>query len=264
MGDRHDYVALEWVKGEIAETLKQARQALEAYVESPADPTQMGFCLTYVHQVHGTLQMVEFFGAALLAEEMEQLARALLEERVANRTESLEVLMQSILQLPAYLDRIQSARRDLPMVVLPLLNDLRAARGEKLLSETSLFAPDLSSRLPALPRESVERLRTETCRGCCASCARCNRRRWSGSFATRTWQPTSAIWQGCSSGSNSYARTRRSRRSGRYPRRSSKGSPAVALPMVHPSERCYAKSTVSSNVWSSRAWTASISRLRKS
>ena len=161
MGDRHDYVALEWVKGEIAETLKQARQALEAYVESPADPTQMGFCLTYVHQVHGTLQMVEFFGAALLAEEMEQLARALLEERVANRTESLEVLMQSILQLPAYLDRIQSARRDLPMVVLPLLNDLRAARGEKLLSETSLFAPDLSSRLPALPRESVERLRTD-------------------------------------------------------------------------------------------------------
>ena len=24
MGDRHDYVALEWVKGEIADTLKQA------------------------------------------------------------------------------------------------------------------------------------------------------------------------------------------------------------------------------------------------
>ena len=27
MGDRHDYVALEWVKGEIAETLKQAQQS---------------------------------------------------------------------------------------------------------------------------------------------------------------------------------------------------------------------------------------------
>jgi len=47
------------------------------------------------------------------------------------------------------------------MVVLPLLNDLRAARGEKLLSETSLFSPDLSGRTPALPSESVERLRTE-------------------------------------------------------------------------------------------------------
>ncbi|HCC63180.1 MAG TPA: hybrid sensor histidine kinase/response regulator [Pseudomonas sp.] len=161
MGDRHDYVALEWVKGEIAETLKQARQALEAFVENPQDSTRMRFCLTYVHQVHGTLQMVEFYGAALLAEEMEQLARALLDESVASQTEALEVLMQAILQMPVYLDRIQSARRDLPMVVLPLLNDLRAARGEKLLSETSLFSPDMSVRAPALSGEFLAQRQTE-------------------------------------------------------------------------------------------------------
>lgn len=160
MSDRHDYVALEWVKGEIAETLKQARQALEAFVENTQDPTRMRFCQTYVHQVHGTLQMVEFYGAALLAEEMEQLAQALMEGRVTNQGEALEVLMQAILQLPVYLDRIQSARRDLPMVVLPLLNDLRAARGEKLLSETSLFSPDLSSRTPALSVDALARMRT--------------------------------------------------------------------------------------------------------
>ncbi|MCQ4311409.1 Hpt domain-containing protein [Pseudomonas stutzeri] len=160
MGDRHDYVALEWVKGEIAETLKQARQALEAFVENPQDSTRMRFCLTYVHQVHGTLQMVEFYGAALLAEEMEQLARALLDERVASQAEALEVLMQAILQMPVYLDRIQSARRDLPMVVLPLLNDLRAARGEKLLSETSLFSPNMSARLPALSTEFLAQRQT--------------------------------------------------------------------------------------------------------
>ncbi|WP_217477246.1 Hpt domain-containing protein [Stutzerimonas stutzeri] len=161
MGDRHDYVALEWVKGEIAETLKQARQALEAFVENPQDSTRMRFCLTYVHQVHGTLQMVEFYGAALLAEEMEQLARALMDGDVASQTEALEVLMQAILQMPVYLDRIQSARRDLPMVVLPLLNDLRAARGEKLLSETSLFSPDMSARAPALSHEFLAQRRTE-------------------------------------------------------------------------------------------------------
>ena len=160
MGDRHDYVALEWVKGEIAETLKQARQALEAFVENPQDPTRMRFCLTYVHQVHGTLQMVEFYGAALLAEEMEHLAQALMEGRVSNQNEALEVLMQAILQLPVYLDRIQSARRDLPMVVLPLLNDLRAARSEKLLSETSLFSPELPAQQAPLSEESLDRLRT--------------------------------------------------------------------------------------------------------
>ncbi len=64
--------------------------------------------------------------------------------------------MQAILQLPLYLDRIQSARRDLPMVVLPLLNDLRAARGEKLLSETSLFTPTLpAANAPLVPAHAT-------------------------------------------------------------------------------------------------------------
>ena len=143
MGDRHDYVALDWVKGEISETLNQARQALEAYVESPTDSTRLRFCLTYIHQVHGTLQMVEFYGAALLAEEMEKLAQALMQGSCARQSEALEVLMQAILQMPAYLDRVQSGRRDVPMLLLPLLNDMRTARGENLLSETAVFSPQL-------------------------------------------------------------------------------------------------------------------------
>ncbi len=113
MADRHDYVALEWLKGEIAETLRQARQALDAFIEDPA-----ARCLDLVHQVHGSLQMIEFYGAALLAEEID----------VSHPVESEQLLIQAMSQLPIYLDRIHSARRDLPLVVLPLLNDLRSAR----------------------------------------------------------------------------------------------------------------------------------------
>src|SRR5690606_17831010 len=96
------------------------------------------------HQVYGTLQMVEFYGAALLAEEMEKLAQALLDGKVSQLADAQETLMRAILQLPPYLDRVQASRRDLPLVLLPLLNDLRASRGESLLSETSLFKPDLA------------------------------------------------------------------------------------------------------------------------
>jgi chemosensory pili system protein ChpA (sensor histidine kinase/response regulator) len=144
MSDRHDYLALDWVRGEIQETLNQAQQALESFVDNPDDATRMRFCQTHLHQVYGTLQMVEFYGAALLAEEMEKLAQALLDGNVGNVTDSQETLMRAILQLPPYLDRVASNRRDLPVVLLPLLNDLRAARGESLLSETSLFKPDLT------------------------------------------------------------------------------------------------------------------------
>ncbi|CCK74270.1 Sensor histidine kinase/response regulator [Oleispira antarctica RB-8] len=143
----HDYIALEWVKGEIEETLQQAQQALEAYVENTQDRTRLKFCLSYLHQVHGTLQMVEFYGAALLAEEMEALAKVLVEGDVANEADVLEVLMQAILQLPSYLEHIKVGRRDLPVVLLPILNELRAARGESLMSETALFAPSI--KIPA-------------------------------------------------------------------------------------------------------------------
>ncbi|TFB39951.1 Hpt domain-containing protein [Pseudomonas sp. F01002] len=154
MGDRHDYVALEWVKGEIAETLKVAHQAIEMLLDDPQATHALSECLACIHQVHGSLQMVEFYGAALLAEEMEHLTTALQQNRVSHRDETLHLLLQALGQLPIYLDRVQGARRDLPLVVLPLINDLRSARGESLLSETSLFSPQLPD-LPPLDEESL-------------------------------------------------------------------------------------------------------------
>ncbi|KNH45556.1 Hpt domain-containing protein [Pseudomonas lini] len=152
MGDRHDYVALEWVKGEIAETLKQAHQAIETLIDDPQATHALSECLACVHQVHGSLQMVEFYGAALLAEEIEQLTSALQQNRVSHRDEAIHLLLHALGQLPTYLDRVQGARRDLPLVVLPLINDLRSARGESLLSETSLFSPQLPELAPLSPQ----------------------------------------------------------------------------------------------------------------
>lgn len=145
MGNNHDYIALDWVKGEIKQTLSQAQKALEVFVDNKDDITQITFCLNYVHQVHGTLQMVEFYGAALLAEEMETLCQYILEGHVSNIQEALEVLMASLLQLENYLEHIQKGQRDLPIVLLPILNDLRALQGRPLLSDTSLFTPNLSA-----------------------------------------------------------------------------------------------------------------------
>lgn len=144
MADNRNFAALDWVVGEIDETLKQARQSLEAYVENPQDSTRIRFCLTHIHQVHGSLQMVEFFGAALLAEEMEAIAQALMNHDVASDAEAHEVLMRAILQLPIYLEQVKAKRNDDPGSLLPLLNDLRAARGSSLLSESQFFSPDIS------------------------------------------------------------------------------------------------------------------------
>ena len=144
MSDSRNFVALDWVVHEIVETLTEARDALESYVANPRDQARLRFCLTHIHQVHGSLQMVEFHGAAMMAEEMEYLAQAMLEDRTANSAEAQEVLMRAIVQFPVYLENVKVSRRDNPLSLLPLLNDLRAVRGENLLTETRLFSPHLA------------------------------------------------------------------------------------------------------------------------
>ncbi len=143
-----DSNTLQWVKSEIDETLKQAQTSLEAYVEDTEDESQMRFCINYLHQVHGTLQMVELHGAALVVEEMEKLSQAIFDNNVNNKEDAYETLMHGILQVPDYLEHLLAGNQDMPVVLLPLLNDIRAARNEALLSEGALFSPDLSIVAP--------------------------------------------------------------------------------------------------------------------
>ncbi|PVY77618.1 chemosensory pili system protein ChpA (sensor histidine kinase/response regulator) [Tamilnaduibacter salinus] len=165
MANHHDSIALDWVRDEIQDTLNQGQKALEAFVENREDTARLRFCLNHLHQVHGTLKMVELSGAALLTDEMERLAQAILNHTVTTQDEAVDVLMQAILQLPQYLEHLGSSRDDFPMVLLPLLNDLRAARGESLLSDNALFTPDLTPARIDAPAGASARLQDEKVSG---------------------------------------------------------------------------------------------------
>ena len=138
---------------EISVALSEARTALEAHVEQPENTALLERCSSELHQVQGALRVLEIYGAALLAEEMEQVARYLIgarEER-KNQSESLDALMRAMVQLPGYLERVLAGSRDLALVLLPLLNDLRAVRGCALLSEGTLLLLNLKSDRQAQP-----------------------------------------------------------------------------------------------------------------
>jgi len=146
--DHIDFTTLQWVKPELDDTLSIAREALESYVDNPGKRDYMRTCADHLHQVQGTLQMVELYGAAMVSAEMEALAVALLEGHVAQREEAYAALMRGLMQLPDYLERLSSGHRDVPVVLLPLLNDLRASRGEEALTESAMFRPNLDAFLP--------------------------------------------------------------------------------------------------------------------
>src|SRR5687767_12143322 len=145
------------VARELNSELNDARTALEAFGEQQDNIALLRKCNEHLRSVHGALRVSEVYGAALLAEEMGQVLQYLVDNFAEKRhlAEGLDALMRSMVQLPTYLERVLSGGRDMALVLLPLLNDLRAVRGHALLSEGTLLLLNLSSDQQASPAAAV-------------------------------------------------------------------------------------------------------------
>ena len=149
MNEAIDYNALNWVRHELNEKLKHARQCLEEFAANPGNPQSLQECLYSLHQARGSLQMLDLRGAERMAAEMEEIINALIEDRITATGTTLEMLMQAFIQLPDYLSRLGRVRHDVPVVLLPLINRLRALCGVEPLPESDLFTPDLTIPVPS-------------------------------------------------------------------------------------------------------------------
>ena len=144
--DEANAEALQAVGRELSASLGEVRGLLEAAAESIGDDQSLTNVAELMHLVRGALRVVEIGGGALLAEEMEASARTLARSTDRRQVEDgLDALLRGAMQLPDYVDRVLAGGRDLAMVLMPLLNDLRAVRGASLFSEGALFALNLSS-----------------------------------------------------------------------------------------------------------------------
>src|SRR3970282_306624 len=114
----------------------------------------------HLHQVVGTLLMVELDGAALLAKETEALAEAVVNDKVAPESGGFDAWTRGILTLPDYLARLQYGQLDIPLKHIKLINELRVARKVPTISELELFSPDLSIRPP--PSDSPKEKASES------------------------------------------------------------------------------------------------------
>ena len=183
MGSGHDHIALDWVRGEIEQTLLLARNALELYADDRNDPTQLNFCLNHLHQVTGTLKMVELNGVAQVSHEMEGLCVALRENTVNNDDEALETLMGSLLHLQNYIESTHDALEEVPPQLTPVLNDLKAAKGESFAA--GAFSPILKPMRPNRTLRLTCECRMPRWSRICESCASAFNRLWQILFETR-------------------------------------------------------------------------------
>jgi chemosensory pili system protein ChpA (sensor histidine kinase/response regulator) len=139
-----EYNSLSWVKAQLDDVLSDAQSDLNEYIENKTEEN-LENCIEHLQLIYGTLQMVEIYGAAMLAEEMRLTTKALLNGEVERAEDTYDVLMRAMLHLPDYLEGIQAGKKDSPITLMPLFNDLRTARKDSLLSESALFAPDIEN-----------------------------------------------------------------------------------------------------------------------
>ena len=142
-----DLGPLTWVKGEIDLALERATEALGQH-ELSGDATQLRFCRTHIHQVHGALSIVGLDGVTQLTESLEALLSSLEEHRLQLTGEVAATLTQVMAALRKYLDDLVAGEPNQPMRLLPSYSALASARGLGACNPTDLFYPDISSRPP--------------------------------------------------------------------------------------------------------------------
>lgn len=143
-----DRKTLAWIKEGVDETLKSVHHAPDDFLQNMDDTAPIAACIEPLHRVRGAVEMVGIQGAAMIAEEMEHLACGIVENRVKQKTDAAEVLASGMLQLPGYLESLYHGQPDIPLILLPLLNDLRACQDKELMTEGEFFSPDLSVAVP--------------------------------------------------------------------------------------------------------------------
>ncbi|WP_066016066.1 Hpt domain-containing protein [Endozoicomonas atrinae] len=158
MVEQREYIGLDWVIGEIENTLTEARQDLEQYADSTDDAVLLENCRTKIQQVHSTLEILKQKGARLLTREILLLLDSLKSATADNNQEQLVVLIQAMLQLPGYLAHTSRSGKDTPSLLKTLLSEMRQLRGQRALSDIDFFTPSIVHTIAPIPEVQLNKL----------------------------------------------------------------------------------------------------------
>lgn len=152
MSDGKLNIPINVVKDEIVRTLELIAQELESYYEEEKDSEKLSTCSELLHQIQGSLQVLNIGGLEQLADEMRELTLAIKNGSVLQESSAFELLLGATLFLPRYLEYMQSHQKDEPVLILPTINALRVARKAQILPEHAFVSFKLT-QLPDLDQQ---------------------------------------------------------------------------------------------------------------
>ena len=140
MADTLNLQSLSMVKEELLATIEQSGRELENFLADKDDATPLSACSNGIKQILGIFRLLELKGASLLAEEL-YLTVSTIEpgENATTSTKKLEKISAAFFVMSAYVEYLQRARKRLPVLLIPQINELRKLRKEAVLPESHFF-----------------------------------------------------------------------------------------------------------------------------
>jgi len=147
---------LTWVRPDLDKHMNQIRTQIEHIANASYIGDSVETTAEHLLQLKYTFEALMLKGATLVAEEMITVCDELRKSNIRDRRKAYGAMMDAIVVVPSYLDRLQAGHHDLPILLLPVINELRAAYNANIVSEATLFTPSLDVPLPELETSADE------------------------------------------------------------------------------------------------------------
>ena len=147
--------SLEWTRPLLEELCVQVRQALEAFADDSSDQHEvlLADSIAACDKVAGSLSVLNFESGELMALAMRDALQSL-EQGETDRQLVIQTVLEATAILPDYLDYVESTELDHIGLILPVINDLRAAAGQAALDKAEFFPVQLENIRP--PSEQAD------------------------------------------------------------------------------------------------------------
>ncbi len=158
--DALNFQSLNMVREELVATIENSARYLEEFVTTQDNAKCLQACIDGVKQIHGILKLIQFRGAAMLAEELLEVANGIAPGSNGPKFDkTMEVVSNTFFVLSRYLEYVQQTERKVPVLLVPHINELRKLRGESAIAESHFFQINLDNELkvPAVEKFNIDK-----------------------------------------------------------------------------------------------------------
>lgn len=137
--------SLRKIKDELDNTISQSATDFESYLGNQQNQAHLSASIASIKQVGGTFRMLQFPGVALLADEMAALAEVIADPARKTTDTMINSLTHAYFVLPRYIEYVWIKQLELPILIMPYVNELRVSHQAGLLPEYHCYALDIPS-----------------------------------------------------------------------------------------------------------------------